>query len=566
MKKILLSLFAVLMTVGAWAQVTAPATGVYVISGDNPAGKRGNLAAVKDVTTHPALSNITWDTYKTNSADPIENGEDWYVHQTSSGKYAIYNLGLDKYLVNPKDGNKINFGDEPYFWEILVNNTNSNFNSIYDAVGTYLCFACGKNAANRNVHFNNEPGDGGSLHTFTAVEDGETKYAAKIAEIQEKLAVEEITYTFTDASGKQYTGKYSGIRNASLPENPGCTFTDVTWSGATCTANVSFPFLVNENVVIRTYQDGYTKVKFYWTSPNGINIRACKEVYPTTANYESYLWQIIPQCAEGIFAFTIKNVSTGKFVYTESTANAHDENTVLLSDDATLFTTNSGVEFVKKGANLCLSIGTTSGNNGTVQNLGTWESHHGTKNTIYPPLFGVVVGDTGFATLYSPFAVTLPENVKAYAVSSATSSKAMMDEKADIPANQGAIIEAAAGTYTFTAGEATSDWTANLLKGSATDTEVAGEGYVLASKYGVTGFYKAKLTDGKFKNNAGKAYLPASAVPASARFISFDFGTETAIESVESVENNAVVYDLAGRRVQGAQKGIFIVNGKKVIK
>ena len=80
------------------------------------------------------------------------------------------------------------------------------------------------------------------------------------------------------------------------------------------------------------------------------------------------------------------------------------------------------------------------------------------------------------------------------------------------------------------------------------------------------GFYAAKLTNDKFQNNAGKAYLPASAVTAGARFLSFDFGTETAIESVESVENNAVVYDLSGRRVQKAQKGLYIVNGAKVIK
>ena len=71
-----------------------------------------------------------------------------------------------------------------------------------------------------------------------------------------------------------------------------------------------------------------------------------------------------------------------------------------------------------------------------------------------------------------------------------------------------------------------------------------------------------------FLNNANKAYLPASAVPASARFISFDFGTETAIDELkgENGNVNAVIYDLSGRRVQKAQKGVFIVNGKVVIK
>ena len=40
------------------------------------------------------------------------------------------------------------------------------------------------------------------------------------------------------------------------------------------------------------------------------------------------------------------------------------------------------------------------------------------------------------------------------------------------------------------------------------------------------------------------------------------------IESIEGAENaaNAVIYDLSGRRVQKAQKGLYIVNGVKVIK
>ena len=89
---------------------------------------------------------------------------------------------------------------------------------------------------------------------------------------------------------------------------------------------------------------------------------------------------------------------------------------------------------------------------------------------------------------------------------------------------------------------------------------------MLSTVNNVTGFYAAKLTNGKFVNNAGKAYLPKPA-EASARFISFDFGTETAIESIEGAEvENAVVYDLSGRRVQKAQKGLYIVNGKKVVK
>jgi hypothetical protein len=52
------------------------------------------------------------------------------------------------------------------------------------------------------------------------------------------------------------------------------------------------------------------------------------------------------------------------------------------------------------------------------------------------------------------------------------------------------------------------------------------------------------------------------------RRLVFDFGDETSIDEVKT-ENGKVktaVYDLSGRRVQKAQKGIYIQNGKLMVK
>jgi hypothetical protein len=119
----------------------------------------------------------------------------------------------------------------------------------------------------------------------------------------------------------------------------------------------------------------------------------------------------------------------------------------------------------------------------------------------------------------------------------------------------------------------------NLLDGSAVDTYVAGPAYVLANGTNGVGLYKAALNkdatgnagNTHFKNNAGKAYLPASDEASGARFLVFNFGddVETGITETENGKvktENDEVYDLSGRRVQGAQKGIFIVNGKKVVR
>ena len=42
--------------------------------------------------------------------------------------------------------------------------------------------------------------------------------------------------------------------------------------------------------------------------------------------------------------------------------------------------------------------------------------------------------------------------------------------------------------------------------------------------------------------------------------------TETGISSVNTEVQNAAAYDLQGRRVQKAENGVFIINGKKVLK
>ena len=187
----------------------------------------------------------------------------------------------------------------------------------------------------------------------------------------------------------------------------------------------------------------------------------------------------------------------------------------------------------------------------------------------------VTISSAGYASFYTPIALTLPENLRAYAVEAVEDNVAKMEAKSDIKADQGAILKGAAGTYTLTSGKATSDWSANMLRGTATNTYIQGSAYVLSMQDGVVGFYKAMLNkdangnagNTHFLNNAFKAYLPVDG--HNVRCLVFDFGTETGIIETENGKvktENSAVYDLAGRRVQNTQKGIFIVNGKKVVR
>jgi hypothetical protein len=95
---------------------------------------------------------------------------------------------------------------------------------------------------------------------------------------------------------------------------------------------------------------------------------------------------------------------------------------------------------------------------------------------------------------------------------------------------------------------------------------VKGDGesiYVLAKKGEVVGFY---LLNKDEVIPAGKAYYKAPAGDGARAFIALG-GDVTGIKTVESVKaaNNAI-YNLAGQRLVKAQKGLNIVNGKKIMK
>lgn len=83
-----------------------------------------------------------------------------------------------------------------------------------------------------------------------------------------------------------------------------------------------------------------------------------------------------------------------------------------------------------------------------------------------------------------------------------------------------------------------------------------------AAKTGL-GFYWGANNGGVFNVKAGTAYL---AVPNAVSVKGFLLdGTPTAIEGVEAENNTDVIYNLSGQRVQKAQRGLYIVNGKKLM-
>ena len=198
----------------------------------------------------------------------------------------------------------------------------------------------------------------------------------------------------------------------------------------------------------------------------------------------------------------------------------------------------------------------------------------------------VAVTEAGWSTLTLGYNATIPAGVTAYAVSEIDGQYAKLTEVTGvIPAGEAVLLNAEAGTYEFKYAKSAEPVASNLLEGTVFNTNVAEVAYVLAAKNGV-GLYKAAYNvstdttnDGEegveddtyeaFLNNAFKAYLPvAEGADAPAMFTLGRGGEDEDATGIDQLISNGevVIYDLAGRRVEKMEKGIYIVNGKKVVK
>ena len=190
------------------------------------------------------------------------------------------------------------------------------------------------------------------------------------------------------------------------------------------------------------------------------------------------------------------------------------------------------------------------------------------------------------STLFTPVALEVPVGITAYIGANEDNYLAMEPieaeegaEKAIIPANTGVILMAdAAKTYDFaispeagTAIEAED----NIIAGTVAKTIITPAAnttcYVLAKKDEKVGLYRASLNknDGKgFLNNACKTYIPVGGGQnAPALVMRFGRGqgtTEIELPTANGQQPTAV-YDLQGHRVLNPTKGMYIINGKKVV-
>ena len=258
--------------------------------------------------------------------------------------------------------------------------------------------------------------------------------------------------------------------------------------------------------------------------------------------------------------------NSGKYIGRTTNSNGLNASTTAMTNTITF--NGDGNAVITSSAGPALQYNKASNQKRFRYYTGTQEDVQLYKKSVATS-YDITIGATGYKTLISAISATLPAGVTAYKAVSTDAGKIQLTSVASIKAGSAYVLKGAAGNHTLTVTDTPEEPTGNILEVSTDET--SNGVYVLSNGSNGVGFYK--WMGGSL--GAGRAIVPASAVVGGARdFLGFEFET-TAIENVKTqnvdgqffdgAKCGAAIYNLAGQRVAQPTKGLYIVNGRKVI-
>ena len=145
-----------------------------------------------------------------------------------------------------------------------------------------------------------------------------------------------------------------------------------------------------------------------------------------------------------------------------------------------------------------------------------------------------------------------------------------------VPANTGVLVQSNKTDAMYVYIESAPTIEGNLLRASVTEQTTTGADDTKEYKYYMLsynkdnenlGFYWGENDGAAFTSKAGRAYLAVEKTNEVAAVKGFSLSDmETGISQVcGSAANDGVIYDLQGRRVERAVRGLYIMNGRKVM-
>lgn len=587
MKKVFTLFLLLLCVATGWAGVDPTPTtdiesGTYVIKAFSEKNVNGgyvflnnsNAFADANTNTKNFEGHVTplIDTYKAYL---------WTVTKKTDGSITItsYSDATKSFPANPSNTQTFTLGNTAGSYT-LQSAGDSYPNCFYLKIGSHYVYANGSSGNNNNLGFWDAQGGPAVKACFYK------------ATIDESVNVT-YKYTHNDNTIKTVTGQWgvgfaypklleipdyvtSTLPEGTVPNEDVTKYIPVTWD--------DMPFKENQWYFVKLGCVGNTSDGYLYDNATRINMGVTTKDLSTT----NYLWKFEGDPFNGykltsanghkLVTPTVSGDGGTTYPYTASTAPTNGFDTwVAYKSTNNNVINNKGFHLaVKDHATWKLNSRKVTATS-TQKALSFWtggadEGSAITLDATLPEITLNTLNDKNYATYYLPFAAKAPEGVTAYA-GTINNGNVQLTEYANgvIPANKGVVLVSdTKTTATFTLADASGvTEQKNDLTGVLTDTELSSvESFdqvrIFSKKDNVAGFYKPN--SGITSLAANKAYIMAP-TNNEALVLNFAGGEVTGINqaTINATEANAPIYDLTGRRVAKAVKGIYVKNGKKFI-
>lgn len=587
MKKVFTLFLLLLCVATGWAGVDPTPTtdiesGTYVIKAFSEKNVNGgyvflnnsNAFADANTNTKNFEGHVTplIDTYKAYL---------WTVTKKTDGSITItsYSDATKSFPANPSNTQTFTLGNTAGSYT-LQSAGDSYPNCFYLKIGSHYVYANGSSGNNNNLGFWDAQGGPAVKACFYK------------ATIDESVNVT-YKYTHNDKTIKTVTGQWgvgfaypklleipdyvtSTLPEGTVPNKDVTKYIPVTWD--------DMPFKENQWYFVKLGCVGNTSDGYLYDNATRINMGVTTKDLSTT----NYLWKFEGDPFNGykltsanghkLVTPTVSGDGGTTYPYAASTAPTNGFDTwVAYKSTNNNVINNKGFHLaVKDHATWKLNSRKVTATS-TQKALSFWtggadEGSAITLDATLPEIRLNTLNDKNYATYYLPFAAKAPEGVTAYA-GTINNGNVQLTEYANgvIPANKGVVLVSdTKTTATFTLADASGvTEQKNDLTGVLTDTELSSvESFdqvrIFSKKDNVAGFYKPN--SGITSLAANKAYIMAP-TNNEALVLNFAGGEVTGINqaTINATEANAPIYDLTGRRVAKAVKGIYVKNGKKFI-
>lgn len=585
MKKVFTLFLLLLCVATGWAGVDPTPTtniesGTYVIKAFSDKNVNGgyvflnnsNAYADANTNTKNFEGHVTplMDTYKTYL---------WTVTKNTDGSITItsFSDATKSFPANPSNVQTFTLGNTAGSYT-LQSAGDSYPNCFYLKIGSHFVHSNGSSGSNNNLGFWDGSGNSAVKACFYK------------ATIDESVNVT-YKYKYNGNTIKTVTGPWGvgfAYPNFLNPDYVTFTLPEGTVPNEDVTKDIpvtwdDMPFKENQWYFVKLGCVGNTSDGYLYDNATRIYMGVTTKDLSTT----NYLWKfegdplngytLISANGHKLVTPTVSGNGGTTFAYAASNAPTNGFDTwVAYKPTSTDITNNNGF-FLAVKDHATWKLNSRDVPNTTKKALSFWTEGADKGSAIFvdaalPEITLNALNNKNYATYYLPFAAKAPEGVTAYA-GTINNGNVQLTEYANgvIPANEGVVLVSdTKTTATFTLADA-SEVTkqTNELKGVLTETDLSSvessdQVRIFSKKNNVAGFYKPNSNITTLAAN--KAYIMAP-TNEGALVLNFAGGEVTGINqaTINATEANAPIYDLTGRRVAKAVKGIYVKNGKKFI-